>query len=268
MRSSRRQASRKCLRPSALRPSREQAIARRYSLVAVAGSASRMRSASLREQCDGRIAIPVVMKDVERLCVFAFFEQLPAPQVGRIQFGRVDRVFDHTHAAQMAAEFYGPHWPPRRGFSASRESTHSRSLCRCRRPARHKCGDGCRCGNRLRRRAAPESARRNLRRTSVGRRAVGPDLRRNALRADRIPVGGGFDGPVVRQRRLGTHGDRARQGRRGVCPDAEKLCGGTVVYGCEAHQKYLVVGRDSSRSYSGCTSGVSRRNFNSSLWFR
>gem|GEM_PF-3850737 len=48
------------------------------------------------------------MKDVERLCVFAFFEQLPAPQVGRIQFGRVDRVFDHTHAAQMAAEFYGP----------------------------------------------------------------------------------------------------------------------------------------------------------------
>lgn len=48
------------------------------------------------------------MKDVERLCVFAFFEQLPAPQVGRIQFGRVDRIFDHTHAAQMAAEFYGP----------------------------------------------------------------------------------------------------------------------------------------------------------------
>ena len=72
----------------------------------------------------------------------------------------------------------------------------------------------------------------------------GPDLRREALRADRIPVGGGFDGPVVRQRRLGTHGDRARQGRQGVCPDAEKLCGGTVVYGCEAHQKYLVVGRD------------------------
>ena len=48
------------------------------------------------------------MKDVERLCVFAFFEQLPAPQVGRIQFGRVDRVFDHTHAAQVAAEFHGP----------------------------------------------------------------------------------------------------------------------------------------------------------------
>ena len=43
----RRQASRKCRRPSALRPSREQAIARRYSLMAVAGSASRMRSASL-----------------------------------------------------------------------------------------------------------------------------------------------------------------------------------------------------------------------------
>lgn len=40
-----------------------------------------------------------------RICVF---EQLPAPQVGRIQFGRVDRIFDHTHAAQMAAEFYGP----------------------------------------------------------------------------------------------------------------------------------------------------------------
>ena len=70
--------------------------------------AQRLPVLSQREQCDGRIAIPVVMKDVERLCVFAFFEQLPAPQVGRIQFGRVDRVFDHTHAAQMAAEFYGP----------------------------------------------------------------------------------------------------------------------------------------------------------------
>ena len=29
----------------------------------------------------------------------------------------------------------------------------------------------------------------------------------------------------------------ARQRCQGVHPDAEELCGGTVVYGCEAHQK-------------------------------
>ena len=55
-----------------------------------------------------RIAVVVVIENIQRPGVFPSLQQLHTPCVGRIELRGVDRILDHALAAQVVAEIHGP----------------------------------------------------------------------------------------------------------------------------------------------------------------
>ena len=57
-----------------------------------------------REQRDSRISVMVRSQYREGFVVAPFVEQLHAPRVERIEYGRMDRILHHAHAPQVVFE--------------------------------------------------------------------------------------------------------------------------------------------------------------------
>ena len=61
-----------------------------------------------RQMRHDRIAVVVVVENVQGFGVFAFLQQLHAAGIGRIQLRGMDRILDHSFAAQAVAKIHGP----------------------------------------------------------------------------------------------------------------------------------------------------------------
>ena len=55
-----------------------------------------------------RVAVVVVVQNIECFGVFAFLQQLHAAGIGRVQLRGVNRILYHPLAAQIVTEIHGP----------------------------------------------------------------------------------------------------------------------------------------------------------------